>query len=143
MLITAAARLAACQFNHGSMAFVRALEVTRTPGGKHSLSAFQSLDDVRITASNQKATGEWNKTRWTRKKYKKKHRDRQEQQEGPTYNPGAFGHGDDEGIAARGRGRGRRGEGKGKGRGSGRGRGKVAAKSQPGKRTKSRKIIEK
>ena len=118
---------------------MRTLEVTRTPGGKYSFSAFQILDDARITASELKASDFGKKVRNTRKKWKKQR---------PTVAAGRahlqswrVGPGDGEqleGAEGRGRGRGRKGRGKekaptrGAGRGSGQGNGKSVCRKRKG-----------
>ena len=130
MIITAAARLSASQFNHGSKSFIRLLEVTRTPGGRHSLSAFKSLDDARIKSSEYKATVKFKKSRGKRRKRKKQGRDRQEQEEGPTYGAGAFGVQGNAEVGARGRGRVRGTRGRTRGRARGRGRGREPVKGR-------------
>ena len=150
-IIEVAAKMAACQFNHGMVSFARSMQLLEIPAGSHSFALFESLDKTRIESAEVAAQKSQKTKRAEHRRKRKSRLEKQRIGEGASYEAGGFGGDSEEPQAkvaklssrkgrGKGRGRGRgtatekgtaTGRGRGRGRGQGLARGKGKATGTP------------
>lgn len=101
-LVELASKLAAVQFNHGMLSFLRPMELMNISVGVYSVRAFRRIDEERKIAMKKQSTKTWKKQRAAWRRKRKRKQEKQVADEGVSYGAGEFG---DLQPAKRGRGR--------------------------------------
>ena len=89
--VKTACTLAVCLFNGGAKTLQSVLKGLHLETGEHCRSGFTTIDQQRLYAAGQKALDATKVRHQIRHSQGKSRNERNDEQEGPTYEPGAFG----------------------------------------------------
>ena len=89
-IIEVAAKMAACQFNHGMVSFARSMELLEIPAGSHSFDLIESLDRQELNLSRLLLESQKIKRAEHRRK-RKSSLEQQRKGEGASHEAGGFG----------------------------------------------------
>ena len=89
--VETACALAVCLFNGGAKTLQSVLKGLHLETGEHCRSGFTTIDQQRLYAAGEKALDVTKVRRQIRRSQRKSRNEQNEEREGPTYEPGAFG----------------------------------------------------
>ena len=89
--VETACALAVCMFNSGAKTLQSVLKGLHLETGEHCRSGFTTIDQQRLYAAGQKALDATKVCRQILGSQRKSRNEQNEEREGPTYEPGAFG----------------------------------------------------